>query len=373
MSAMEPPKKPTSRNSIVPSTKEEEIRNARGEWRPPYPIRYAPLFQWPWRIWEVLKWLWGHPGYAFPLNALLLATSAASWFLTQPAIGSCKNFGWGWMSWIFVRNELLIWLWYGSYYLWLYIWKKEGTKGKYDAKWPARNSKTFLFGDQVKDNIFWTAGVSALIWTGFEWITLWMYANQRLPYLSPAEHPVWFGLWILAIPLWREFHFYWIHRLIHWKPLYRRIHSLHHKNVNPNPWSGMAMHPVEAFLYLSVACIHWVVPSHPFHFLFNLQHAGLGPAGGHDGFEGPIVREKFHTGSYFHYLHHRYFECNYGESILPLDKWFGTFRDGLPDGEGAGLREEHTFRVAGQEPANPNDKPGAPENKPAPTSGKHEA
>ena len=32
--------------------------------------------------------------------------------------------------------------------------------------------------------------------------------------------------------------------------------------------------------------------------------------------------------SYFHYLHHRYFECNYGEASIPLDKWFGSFRDG---------------------------------------------
>ena len=45
------------------------------------------------------------------------------------------------------------------------------------------------------------------------------------------------------------------------------------------------------------------------------------------------------TGSYFHYLHHRYFECNYGEATIPLDKWFGTFRDGKK--EGAGLQEEH--------------------------------
>jgi sterol desaturase/sphingolipid hydroxylase (fatty acid hydroxylase superfamily) len=75
--------------------------------------------------------------------------------------------------------------------------------------------------------------------------------------------------------------------------------------------------------------------------LFDLQHAALGPANGHHGFEGPIIQGKVPTGSYFHYLHHRYFECNYGESTLPLDRWFGTFRDGLPDGEGAKLAGEH--------------------------------
>lgn len=55
--------------------------------------------------------------------------------------------------------------------------------------------------------------------------------------------------------------------------------------------------------------------------------------------EGPVLNGKLPTGSYFHYLHHRYFECNYGEATLPLDKLFGTFHDGLPAGVGAKLPE----------------------------------
>jgi len=87
------------------------------------------------------------------------------------------------------------------------------------------------------------------------------------------------------------------------------------------------MHPVEHLLYFSVVLIHWIVPSHPLHFLFNSQHTALTPAPGHSGFEGKLG--KFLSfGSYFHYLHHRLFECNYGESTIPLDKWFGIFEDG---------------------------------------------
>jgi sterol desaturase/sphingolipid hydroxylase (fatty acid hydroxylase superfamily) len=41
------------------------------------------------------------------------------------------------------------------------------------------------------------------------------------------------------------FHFYWIHRLIRWKPLYNAIHFVHHKNLKVGPWSGLAMHPLE--------------------------------------------------------------------------------------------------------------------------------
>jgi sterol desaturase/sphingolipid hydroxylase (fatty acid hydroxylase superfamily) len=37
---------------------------------------------------------------------------------------------------------------------------------------------------------------------------------------------------------------------------------------------------------------------------------------------------KLSIDSFFHYLHHRYFECNYGNPTLPFDRWFGTFHDG---------------------------------------------
>ena len=316
-------------------------RNARGEWRPPYPIRYAPLFTWPLRGVELIKWFFRYPGYLWPTNMMIFVITVASWYLTEPQVARCLHFQAGWMAQVYVRNMALMWLYYGAFHLHLHILKGEGAGRKYDPNWPARNSRLFLFGDQVYDNIFWTCGVSGAIWTAYEIVTLWLYANHRIPWLHWSQHPVWFVAWFFLIPIWREFHFYWVHRLIHWKPLYKHVHSLHHKNSNPITWSGMAMHPVEGTIYLSVVLIHWVVPSHPIHFLFNLQHTALTPANGHHGFEGPILKGKFPTGSYFHYLHHRYFECNYGESTIPLDRWFGTFRDGLPEGEGAKLPGEH--------------------------------
>jgi hypothetical protein len=42
-----------------------------------------------------------------------------------------------------------VWLVYGGFYLYLYILKGEGAKGEYDARWPKRDSRVFLFGHQV--------------------------------------------------------------------------------------------------------------------------------------------------------------------------------------------------------------------------------
>ena len=119
-------------------------RNARGEWRPAYPIRYAPVFTWPVRIGAMLKWFVSYPGFMWPRNLLLLGVSAASWFLTQPAIARCEHFEFGWIAQIYVRNLGLMWLFYGGYHLYLYTLRREGTNHKYDANWPAKKKEALL-------------------------------------------------------------------------------------------------------------------------------------------------------------------------------------------------------------------------------------
>ncbi|TIL85324.1 MAG: hypothetical protein E5Y73_29660 [Mesorhizobium sp.] len=51
----------------------------------------------------------------------------------------------------------------------------------------------------------------------------------------------------------------------------------------------------------------------------------------HGGYESVTATEDsdagLAVGDFFHQLHHRYFECNYGGTEVPLDAWFGTFHD----------------------------------------------
>lgn len=309
---------------------DREPRNARGEWRPPYPVRYAPIFLWPPRPRDALKWLFSYPGFLWPWNSIYLLVTVASWLYLQPDLSRCTEFKADWIALMFLRNLGLLWLFAGGWHLVLYTLKLQGTERKYDSHWLRTNDRNFLFRNQLWDNIFWSCVSGCTVWTAYEALYMWAAARHLVPYLSWTEHPLYSALWLGAIPFWREFHFYCIHRLIHYKPLYKRIHHLHHKNFNPGPWSGMAMHPAEHLLYFSVLLIHWIVPSHPVHFLFNAQHTALTPAAGHHGFEGPVLNGKVPTGSYFHYLHHRLFVCNFGEATLPLDKLFGTFNDGTP-------------------------------------------
>lgn len=41
----------------------------------------------------------------------------------------------------------------------------------------------------------------------------------------------------------------------------------------------------------------------------------------------------FDSHAFAHYLHHKLFEVNYGDGLVPLDQWFGTWHDGSAEGE----------------------------------------
>jgi sterol desaturase/sphingolipid hydroxylase (fatty acid hydroxylase superfamily) len=53
----------------------------------------------------------------------------------------------------------------------------------------------------------------------------------------------------------------------------------------------------------------------------------------HSGFDGLLIKDKkrLSLGRFHHQLHHRYFECNYGNAEVPWDKWFRTFHNGSND------------------------------------------
>jgi sterol desaturase/sphingolipid hydroxylase (fatty acid hydroxylase superfamily) len=91
------------------------------------------------------------------------------------------------------------------------------------------------------------------------------------------------------------------------------------------------MHPVEHLIYFSGALLLWIVPSTPIHVIYFVTLVGLAPAEGHCGFGKVAVGQSgFTTDNYYHYLHHKFVRVNFGDSLLiPLDRLFGTFHDGI--------------------------------------------
>ena len=310
-------------------------RDKRGDWKPSKRLAYPPVFVWPAQPLALLKWLFGYPGYILPWNLLYAAVGIVFWLYLTPSMDAAKSLSVGWIAFLLARNTIVVALFYGAFHFRLYMRRKQGTSFKFNGRWPSINNSAFLFGNQNVDNVIWTFASAVPIWTAFEAVTLWAFANGYIPNVSFARHPVYCAALFFAIPILRDLHFYLVHRLIHSHALYHSVHKLHHNNVNPGPWSGLAMHPVEHLLYFSVVLVHWIVPSHPAHAIFNLAHAALAPAPGHAGFEKIVLSDgtAVDTHCYEHYLHHKFFECNYSDGVIPIDKWFGTFHDGTKDAE----------------------------------------
>jgi sterol desaturase/sphingolipid hydroxylase (fatty acid hydroxylase superfamily) len=307
----------------------------RGDWAPDHAIEYPPVFVWPPRPKVALRWFAGSPGYLLPFNALYAVVATLVWMFATPSVETMSTWGAGWVAFILVRNAALLVLWYSAFHVWLYVRKRQDTRFKYNPKWPSRGDR-FTFGGQTRENVFWSMASGLPIWTAWEVVTLWLFSSGHVPWIDLADHPVWFVALMLLVPLWTEVHFYAVHRLIHWPPLYKAVHSLHHRNTNPAPWSGLSMHPIEHLLYFSSIALFWVVPSHPVHALFSSFHRMMAPVPGHAGFdEIELGHASLATNGRAHYLHHKYFEVNYADGVLPLDKWFGSFHDGTPDGDAA--------------------------------------
>ena len=317
-------------------------RNKRGDWKPKEPVALPPMWRRPFRLPAVLRWI---PGYLFPWNAFHLATALLYWRFVIPDVETMKTLSWGWALWLYAVNGLCIFVMYGAVELFYYVRRKQGTRFKYNAKFPADTpSDVFWFKSQNIDNFLRTYLFGIPMWTLVEVLMLWAFANGYVPWLAWADNPYWLAVLILAAPVIHDVHFFLIHRAIHWGPLYRWIHSVHHNSINPSPWSSLSMHPVETFIYHGVALWHLVIPSNPVVALFQLHIAGFGALNGHIGFDKLEVSDDraLDSHAYIHYLHHKYFEVNYGgDGLVPLDKWFGTWHDGSKEGD---ARMEERFR-----------------------------
>ena len=304
--------------------------DSRGYWSPHKLISYGPVFSWPPDPKALFKFFFHIPGYFFPSNVLFAALAVLIWVFLTPDMDTMQSLSPGWILTVFARNMVLAIVFIGAWHLWLYVWKKQGIKFKYNRKWPKQSSSKFTFGSQIKDNLFWSLVSGVPIWTAYEVLLLWGYANGAIPFVSYSNSPVVFGLLFFLVPVIHEVGFYVVHRLLHWPPLYRIAHAVHHRNTNPGPWSGLSMHPLEHLLYFSPVLLFFLIPSHPIHMINLASRLGLAPSIGHIGFDRLVTSESTSIDSsyYAHYLHHRYFEVNYADGMIPLDKWFGSFHDG---------------------------------------------
>jgi len=305
------------------------------EWNhiPDTPIQVSPLWQWPPKPLAALKWYFD--GWFFlTINMAILGLAFASFAAFSPSLEQTGSLEFWWVGLIFVRNLILTTLVAGLLHLWFHKYSMQGADMKYDPRPFPRKGRMFSFNSQLLDNMFWTLTSGVTIWSAFEVLLWWSMANGWARVITFDTNPIWFVAIFFLIPVWESFYFYWIHRILHTNALYR-FHALHHRNTDVGPWSGLSMHPVEHAMYFGTVLIHFAIASHPVHIIFHLMFYALLAITTHTGFEGVLFRNKkrLHLGMFHHQIHHRYFECNYGNLDVPWDKLFGSFHDGTPDGK----------------------------------------
>jgi sterol desaturase/sphingolipid hydroxylase (fatty acid hydroxylase superfamily) len=307
-------------------------KKPRWHYCPRVPIEVSPLFSRPFAPLAVFRWF--ARGW-FPLseNLIILSLAILSWSYLHPSLEQCREFSVDWIALIYLRNLALMLLVAGGLHLYFYVFRLQGDERRYDARPMARNNRVFTFNDQVLDNMFWSCASGVTVWSAYEVLMMWALANGYAPALLWPADAGWLILLIFLVPIWETFYFYLIHRLIHWPPLYRSVHYLHHRNTNVGPWSGLSMHPLEHLIYLGSVLIHFVVPANPLLIIYHLQHFTLSAATTHTGYQGVLAggRMRLRLGTFHHQMHHRFFECNYGGLEIPWDRWMGSFHDGTEE------------------------------------------
>ena len=154
-------------------------------------------------------------------------------------------------------------------------------------------------------------------------------------YSDWSEYGIVYG--VLSLPIILILHdayFYWAHRLMHHRRLYKTFHLLHHRSRTPTPWAAYAFAPGEAFVMaLYMPLVTFLLPMHIMVVGIFLTIMILRNAMGHSGVEfhpkswvdGPF---DMFTSTTHHDLHHQRTRGNYGLYFTWWDRWMGTeFKD----------------------------------------------
>lgn len=166
-----------------------------------------------------------------------------------------------------------------------------------------------LFKDQLPVQLYWKVNERGMAWYLASWVVVFFLHDT---------------------------YFYWTHRLMHHKRLYKYFHHVHHLSKKPTPLAAFAFHPLEALVETTFfAILVFVLPVHfSVVVLFTLFSLFMNVYG-HLGFS-LFSREKLEkfplnilSHSTHHSWHHQYYKGNYGFYLRFWDKVMGTWKGEL--------------------------------------------
>jgi lathosterol oxidase len=209
--------------------------------------------------------------------------------------------------------SLRFFLFAGVIFLFLYVWKR-------DKYWFAKIQQLYPGNKNIWHEIkysFFTVVVFGIVLIQ----VMWASKNRWTLIYYPIDK-YGYGYWAFSILLMIVIHdayFYWTHRFLHWKPIFKMVHKVHHHSLNPTPFASYCFHPFEALVEIGI--IPLLVFTVPYHVsaicAFSVYTLVLNVIG-HTGYEflprGFTTHKifKWHNSATHHNMHHKFIKCNYG-------------------------------------------------------------
>ena len=258
-------------------------------------------------------------GVGWPHTRLILALLEPFRFLMLLATAFPDSTHWSALQWLvgmftrnLVREGLMYLLAAGFMWFLFHVFLRRRFQHRVIAQWPARTD--------IRREMAYSVS-TLLIFSGIGLVVLAQLVWGRFTlYWDPRQYGwVWLLVSLPLMLLWHDFYFYWSHRLLHSRWLFRHVHGVHHRSRHPSPWAAYAFHPLEAVVNgLVVPLALCAVPLHGLVLLAFSIHQIVRNAHGHAavetmprGFARHWLGGRFSTTTH-HHLHHETAKGNYG-------------------------------------------------------------
>jgi sterol desaturase/sphingolipid hydroxylase (fatty acid hydroxylase superfamily) len=204
------------------------------------------------------------------------------------------------------------------------VFRRRWLKRKIIPTFPAASDMRRELAYSVLTAFIYGAVGAGTIWLDGQWL-------HHL-YRKVSLHGwAWFVASIFIAIVVHDTWFYWTHRLMHHRKLFRWFHRVHHLSTNPSPWASYAFAPLEAFMQaLIFPLVVLLMPVHPLAFALFMVWQITFNVVGHTGYEYhprwlmDTWLGKFINTPTNHVMHHEKMRGNYGLYFNVWDRLMGT-------------------------------------------------
>ena len=210
-------------------------------------------------------------------------------------------------------------------YKFFWQWKK-------DTFSHLRIQKTFPKFEDLQREVIWSLSSFLVFSAGAFLVYIPILSGHTKFYFDFEQYGLGYAILSFILVLFiQDTYFYWIHRFMHMKWVFKYVHQTHHRSLNPSPLAVFAFHPLEAAIeWAFIVIAIFFIPLHPITLsLFLLFSHAMNVIGhlGYEIFPSNFVRHpifKWLNSSTHHNMHHQHFSSNYGFYFNIWDRLLGT-------------------------------------------------